>query len=150
MFRMSGIGEVEMSSSIMLMQVIGGFMGFVLGIVLLIGSIHLLRRKKSGIRLILTWVVLRVLLAIVGLGFVFGTLQAQVAYQLQVQDAVQERMASNNAAYPTKTSEEIASSTKFWGLGGTSVVLIFPIVIGVLLTSKSRREYVASWEREAA
>jgi hypothetical protein len=51
---------------------------------------------------------------------------------------------------PQKTDAEFASSAKMTLLIVTPVVLIFPIVVGLLLSSRTRREHMKTWGAEVA
>ena len=153
MLSMAGIKDVQMSSALVIFTVVGSALGLVLGIILLVGAIGLLRRKKSGYKLVLTWVVLRVVLAIIGLGLGFATVDDNVLYQKQIQEATNDMMKSRGVStdsMPQKTDAEFASSAKMTILIATPVVLIFPIVVGLLLSSRTRREHMKTWGSEVA
>ena len=148
-----GIKDVQMPTSLVIFSVVGSLLGLILGILLLVGAYGLLMRKKSGYKLVLTWVVLRIVFAIIGLGLGFATVGDNVLYQKQIQESTSDMMESrgvSTSSMPQKTDVEIASSAKMTLLIATTVVVIFPIVVGLLLSSRTRREYVLTWGMEAA
>ena len=151
MLSMAGIKDVQMPTSLVIFSVVGSLLGLILGILLLVGAYGLLKRKQSGYKLILTWVVLRIVVAIIGLGLGFATVGDNVLYQKQIQEATNDMMESrgvSTSSMPQKTDAEIASSAKMTILIATPVVLIFPIVVGLLLSSRTRREHMKTWGSE--
>ena len=148
MLAMVGINDVEMPMALKLMSLIGGALGIILGILLFIGAIGLLKRRRSGYKLVMSWVVARVALAVVGIFFAIGMVDDQALYQIRIQEAMVEMAESRGgsaASVPLKTEEEISSSTLMWTMVGTTVVLIFPIVIGFVMSTRTKRAYVATW-----
>lgn len=153
MLSMAGINDVQMPTSLVIFTVVGSLLGLILGFMLLVGAIGLLKRKKSGYKLVLTWVVSRIVVAIIFLGLGLLTVDDNVLYQKHIQEATNDMMESrgvSTSSMPQKTDAEIASSAKMALLIATPVVLIFPIVVGLLLSSRTRRDHMNTWGAEVA
>ena len=150
---MIGITGPEIPLSIKIMSLVGGLLGLILGIMLFIGAFGLLRNKQSGYRLVMTWVVLRVILAVIGIGFAMATVNDSVKYQMSIQDATNDMIKSGNSrvvSVPVNTEDELRRNTWMIILLMGAAVFVFPIIIGVLLSNRVRREYVSTWGMEAA
>lgn len=148
LFRVGGMEGVEVPRQIALATLVGGGLGMFGVLVLVIGAVSLLRRGKLALRLIRIWVVLQVLFAIQGVVVGYLLLDMNIELQQSIMDAV-ERTAGD-ASMPTPTSEEMRSGAISNLVVLTGVSMIFPVILGFLMTRKSWVEEAKSWGSEAS
>ena len=117
-------------------------------LVLVIGAVSLLRRGKRAIRLLQVWVVLQVLFAVQGVVVGYLLLDMNIELQQSIMEAVER--SAGNASIPSPTIEEMRSGAITNLVILTGVSMIFPVVIGLLMTRKSWVEESRSWGSEAS
>lgn len=148
LFRVGGMDGVEVPRQIALATMIGGGLGLFAVVVLIIAAMSLLRRGRRAIRWIQIWVVLQVLIAIQGV--VVGYLLLDV--NIELQQSIMEEVArkTENASIPTPSNEEMRASAIGNLVMLTGVSMIFPVVIGLLMTRKTWLKEARSWGSEAS
>lgn len=149
--QMSGMDaeKITMSPALVWVQVGSGVIGMVIAVVLLAGSISLLRRSNRSLRILKTWVALAIITTIIGIGLGFVFLDANVQYQLDIQDATQAMIkdrGGNVSQFPAKTAEEIKSQSRIMLAAFGLLPMIYPVILGFLITSKSRSEQATNWQ----
>ena len=149
--RMSGMdaGQITMSPALVWVQVGSGVIGMVIAVVLLVGSISLLRRSTRSFGILKTWVALAIVTTIIGIGLGFVFLDANVQYQLDIQDATKAMIkdrGGNVSQFPAKTAEEIKSQSRIMLAAFGLLPMIYPVILGFLITSKSRSEQATNWQ----
>ena len=129
-----------------------------LGVLLVVGSLGLIRRRARGARLVLSWAAARLAFCVVQLvlGFVFidTTAHAQVAqYERQMASMgeaeraqAEKAMASFGIAPPTV--EGIKQSAPKWLALSVIGFAVWPLITGLALTGRRARADVAEWRRE--
>ncbi|MGI9012833.1 MAG: LPXTG cell wall anchor domain-containing protein [Phycisphaerales bacterium] len=116
------------------------------GIIMLIGSINLLRRKRSGVKLLRIWVVLRLILAIVGLAFAWLTFDAQVSLAQAMLDMQNQQIIEAGGEARQMSREALQWQTSIQTIFYTGLVVVYPVVLGWLLTGRRVRDDIATWE----
>jgi hypothetical protein len=119
------------------------------GILLIVGSVLLLQRRSKCVSFLMTWVVLRLVLVVVGLVAGIALMQSQVEYGEKMDAMVREIIEAkspggtkNMPPFDRERQEQISRISLF----GISVVMVaFPLFMGVLLTNRKKREEIESW-----
>lgn len=147
-----GMEPVPVPMVVMIRQTVFILAGIALGILLLVGGISTLKRKRRGPWCINCWVVIRLVVLLFGVVFLFMTLDLDLAYQEQVREGVVELMRQNNyseeqiqMSVPEQTPEELRSTMIIWALAISGMTAVCPIVLGVVMTSKRIRAEWQEW-----
>lgn len=133
-----------------------GGLAILLGVVLAIGSIGMLRRRRWGPRIVVCWVVARLLLLPVGAVYGWLTLPDQVDARMAM---MEERMAEARGgrdssrgsrsirveASGSSDRQSMLNWSKMLFAGGVAVTAAFPVVAGWVLSNRRRREEIAAW-----
>jgi hypothetical protein len=141
---MFGQKTVPMPSAIRFTNLAQSLILFGAGLMLAIGSIMLARRQPRGAALMKGWVVIRLIMLVVGLvlGFVF--LQATVDFQMANMEAQREGAPANAPGMP---SREMMETIFRYFLGGFTVLAAaFPLFVGILLSSRKKKDEIESWK----
>ncbi len=147
---MSGLdmGDFQMAPWLLWTTVGSGAIGMIMAIVLLAGSISLLRRKRNALTILKSWVAITVVLSILGLGIGFLAIEPNVQFQMEIQNATQKLIKERGGGMdiPRKTADEMRSQSKImlpiFGL----LPIIYPVIVGFLITSRTRLGDVETWE----
>lgn len=117
----------------------------VLGILLLMGGISLLRRKPGCLKLLKAWVVLRLIVAALGLGLAFLVLPANIEMQRQINESMNERLVK--AGRPEQPFDENTIYVRTLIMTGLSLVatLIFPVTLGFYISRQKITDEVSEW-----
>ncbi len=129
-----------------------GVFGMTLAILLLMGAIGLMRRKPSSVRLLRTWAVLAIVSTLVGIGIGFAAIGPNIEIQRSIQEAVLDKVKEDGGdpnapqfASLQKDDEamrmEAIRNLAIFG----AMPMIYPLIIGFLLTGKRRAEQVEHW-----
>lgn len=126
-----------------------------LGVLLLVGSAMLLRRNPTGRKLVLGWVVARLVMAFVGIGIGVATIKPQVDWQIEIVAAVRESMRSQPGAredqLPPIPERGQAEGAAMRSLGVATLFFVtWPFVMGIVLTRPFVKDEVEGWRRERA
>ncbi|RPG22495.1 MAG: hypothetical protein CBB69_000690 [Phycisphaera sp. TMED9] len=142
------IAGFQMAPWLLWTTVGSGGIGMIMAIVLFAGGVSLLRRRRSALKVLKAWVAITVVLTIVGLGLGFMAIEPNVQMQMEIQKATQKLVKERGGgmAVPTQTAEEMRSQSKMmlplFGL----LPLIYPVIVGFLITSRTRLEDAEAWE----
>ncbi len=127
---------------------------FVLGIVLIIGSLMLTQRKALGAKLVGIWAAARLVLVVAGLGLGLATLRPNVDYQIESAALMREQMQARSdipanaiPAIPDRAAAE-ASAIRMLVVF-TLVFSIWPIAMLFVLTRGHVRADIESWKAGA-
>ena len=156
--QMAGIeveGGLGFPKWIEISSIISGVMGLILAGLLTVGGIGLIRRRPASLGLLKIWVVAAIVTAIIRIVLGFFTIDNNIDLQMRIQDATAEMVREQSPQISgqeladmglNKSADEIrAESTRNTLLLG-GVPMIFPIILGFLLTSKGRVQQVDQWE----
>jgi hypothetical protein len=124
--------------------------GFILGVVMLVGSINLLRRRRSGPRLLRMWVILRLLLIIVALSLAIPMLPIDVQMARQSEAHIEEVRREHGDGWwlpdtSTQTDDQIARSSFRNGAIASAAFAAYPVFLGFFLTRRRIEDEVARW-----
>ena len=149
--QMSGMDaeKLTMSPALVWVQVGSGVIGMVIAILLLAGSVSLLRRSTRSLGILKTWVALAIVTTLIGIGLGFVFLDANVQFQLDIQDATKSMIrdrGGNVSQFPAKTAEEIKSQSRLMLAIFGLLPMVYPVILGFLITSKSRAEQAMNWQ----
>ena len=149
--QMSGMDadKLTMSPALVWVQVGSGVIGMVIAVVLLAGSVSLLRRSTRSLGILKTWVALAIVTTIIGIGLGFAFLDANVRYQLDIQDATRAMIKDRGgdpSQFPAKTAEEIKSQSRIMLAAFGLLPMFYPVILGFLLTNRTRSEQAMDWQ----
>ncbi len=147
---LAGMKPVPVPPLLLVGQATLALSGLVLGIILLMGGILTIRRRRRGPKLVSFWVVARLALLLVGVAFAFLTLDLNLKYQERVQDAVVELMRNNDvpedqieASIPGRGMTRQSMIT--WTLAFGGILAIYPVIAGLMLSGRGVREELQDW-----
>jgi hypothetical protein len=122
-------------------------LAFVLGWVMLAGAINLLRRRRSGVKALKLWVVLRLLVLVLGFGGAMLTFPTSIQYQRDVMD--QQIAQAKRDGQPTGFIETMRDNLESVGMVSTAaisgVIAVYPFFLGFYLSRRKIDEEVAQW-----
>ena len=137
--------EVEMPVLLKLTQGSMIVIVFVIGIVMLVGSIKLLQRKRSGTSLLKKWVMLRLVMVLLGLVLSVITLPAQVEIQRSIKEQTNEIRRKAGTSEEKIDDEKIQFTIMLTAVIFSGGVSIYPLFLGFYLSRKKITEEVNSW-----
>lgn len=129
-----------------------GLFGLMLAIMLVVGAVGLMRRRASSLRVLKLWAVLAVVSTLVGIGIGFAAIEPNVQLQLSIQDAIRDKIRSQGDdpdQVPGLDKDEETmrrESVRNLAIFG-AIPIIYPAIIGFLVTSRTRLEQADSWDQ---
>jgi uncharacterized membrane protein len=120
--------------------------GMSLGVVLLIGAVKTMRRRRGGPAVLKAWVVLRLLLVVVGLAAGLVMVPMQVEMERSIQESTNRKAAE--AGGPTVPFDEQGTrvTTIVITVGSAGFFSVYPLFLGIWLTRRTIRDEVATWD----
>ncbi|MHC4446466.1 MAG: hypothetical protein ACYSXF_01485 [Planctomycetota bacterium] len=118
-----------------------------LGVLMLIGAVNLLRRRRAGPRLLKRWAILRMLLILIAVVLLVLTAPAQIDMQRSVQEFRNDmlRDAGRTDMIQERTDEELWRQVMLWGGLGVLATAIYPVFLGFWLSRKKITDDVERW-----
>lgn len=152
-FNAQGAGLPEMVTAV---QFGTGAVAILLGVVLLIGGIALMRRRRLGATLVRVWVVARILVLLGAAAFGYVTLPQQVDAQLRMIEEAQQQAPSGGSGRRGSVQVSVGGGSGLsreslmrWSQLGlvASVLAIgaFPVIAGWILSDRGRRAELETW-----
>ena len=124
-----------------------------LGIVLIAGSAMLFLRKPLGARLVMVWVVGRLLLVIAGLVAAAVTIKPQAEWGLTLTAEMRDHMRKQGMTEEQLPKLPDAEQAQADGIRNISIVSIatatWPFVMAIVLTRRHVRAEIESWKSPA-
>jgi len=124
-----------------------------LGILLIVGAAMLLLRRPLGARLVMIWVVLRLVLVVAGLGTGIAFLKPQVDWSLEIVSSIREQLRAQGMAeerLPPLVDREESERQAVRSIAMTAVAFsLWPFAMAIVLTRRHVRDDVASWRASA-
>jgi len=121
-----------------------------LGIVLIAGSAMLFLRKPLGARLVMVWVVGRLLLVIAGLVAAAVTIKPQAEWGLTLAAEMRDEMRKKGIAEDQLPKLPDAERAQADGIRNIAIVSVatatWPFVMAIVLTRRHVRAEIASWK----
>ena len=133
-----------------------GGLAILLGILLAVGAVGLLRRRRWGVRATTAWVVARLLLLLAAGVYGWITLPQQVDAQMSMMETRLAEARSGDGSAGGSRSVRVRAGGDLdreamlkWStlafVGGVVVTGTFPVVTGWILSNRRRREEIAAW-----
>ncbi len=133
-----------------------GGVAMLLGVVLAIGALGLLKRRRFGVHATLTWAAARLVLLLVAGTYGWLTLPAQVDQQMELMDRrIAEARGSSGGGSRSVTisvggaggldREAMLRWSKLMFVGSILVIGAMPVATAWILTNRRRREEIAGW-----
>jgi hypothetical protein len=144
--RMGGM-TVAMPTSMKIIGVVSSVLMLALGILMIMGSVGLMRRKRSGVLQLKRWALLRVVLSVIGLAVAVLSAPTAVQFQKSVEEA-QIKMFEQNGqpgALTPKSDEQhwfqhmVASGIM------TAMFTAYPVFLGFYLSRRKVTDEVQTW-----
>jgi hypothetical protein len=133
-----------------IVQTVMGLFGMGLGILLLAGAIGLIRRRIASLGVLKVWAVLAIVSTLVGIGIGFAAITPNVQLQLDIQDAIRDKIRRDGGDPAQileldKDEETIRrESIRNLALFG-AIPIIYPAIVGFLVTSRKRLDQAEEW-----
>ncbi|MFM1824212.1 MAG: hypothetical protein RI967_2478 [Planctomycetota bacterium] len=150
--QMMAMAGLEVSPPPRIVQVVGGAQAAVLailGIVLVIGSVQLMRRRPAGARLVLAWAVARLVMVVVGLGLAVLTLKPQVEWQVtmtgEIRDSLRAKGMKEEQLPPLQDAAAIERQSIVMLAIASGAFAIWPFTMALVLTGRRSRAEIAQW-----
>ena len=144
MYRVFGM-DVTVPTIIKVTTVLSCVLGIILGIILFVGGLRLVKRRRSGVKLLKMWVVMRIVLVLIGVVLAVLTMPAQIQYQRAINEATNKMLRENgNPEQPFNEATAQRQIFIFSGIGA-AVVSIYPIFLGLYLTRKTIDAEIEPW-----
>jgi len=144
LMKMQG-AELSVPISVKAIGALIAAINLVLGVVLLVGAIKLLRRRRSGVVLIQRWAVLRLVTLLIAALTVFVTAPTQVEIARAQAEAGAQRRPGGAAEFTPPSDESLYHRQ----LIQTSVLIgltaIYPLVVGLYLSRKKIHRQTQRW-----
>ncbi len=123
-------------------------MTFGVGVLMFVGAVNLLRRRRSGLSLLRTWSVIRLVLIVVGLGTVIVLAPAQVELQRSLLEQQNDRLreAGMESRVKEQTDEEIRQGVIRNGVIVLGVTAMYPFFLGLWLSRRKVTAEVQRWK----
>ena len=143
-------GDLQLPMWLKIVQTVMGLFGMGLGILLLAGAIGLIRRRIASLGVLKVWAVLAIVSTLVGIGIGFAAITPNVQLQLDIQDAIRDKIRRDGgdpAQIPEldKNEETIRrESIRNLALFG-AIPIIYPAIVGFLVTSRKRLDQAEEW-----
>lgn len=117
-----------------------------LGVVLVVGAVSLLRRKRSGVRLHVRWALLRMILILVGVVVAIFTAPMQIDMQKAMEEAGNRKLVeSGRPPKPLSTDAQVYHKMIISTAIFSGVLSIYPLFIGFYLSRRKIREQISHW-----
>lgn len=144
------MGGMDMSTPLIvkLNGVISGFLVFVLGVIMLVGAVKLLQRKRGGPKVLRVWALLRVVMILVGVLTTVLTAPAQIQFQRAIADAQEQRLREGgraDAIPPTQSDEQIWRHMLMMVGIFSAALAIYPVFLGFYLSRPKITAEVDQW-----
>ena len=155
---MMGIDGADLQIPVWLkvVQTAMGLFGMGLAIMLVVGAVGLLRRRVAALRTLKVWAILAIVSSLAGIGIGFAAIQPNVELQMSIQDAIRDKIAKDggdpNAPQfdDLNKDEETIRRESIRNLAIFGVVpIIYPAIVGFLITSRRRVDQAESWNDQA-
>lgn len=146
MMAMGGM-KVQMPGIIKILSAVQGLLLLIAGIMLIVGSIGTLRRKRSGPGVIKAWVIYRLVLLVIGAAATILTAPAQVQFQRSMLDAQQQRIDESGGGMRVNniTDDQIWQRAMITMAVMTVLFAAYPVFVGIFLSRKKITSEISEW-----
>ncbi len=123
-----------------------GVANLVLGIMMVMGAVALLRRKRQGVKLLTRWAVLRMCLLLVGALLTVVIAPSQIEMQKAIIEAGNRQMIKNGREpNPIPSDEDIHRGLIINSAVFSGIVAIYPIFLGFYLSRRKIKDQIKHW-----
>ncbi len=140
--------DMEIPASLKVVQIGLATLTFCVGILMFVGAVNLLRRRRSGPSLLRVWSVIRLVLIVVGLGTAIVLAPAQVELQRSLLEQQNDRLreAGMESRVKEKTDDELRQAAIRNGVIASGVFAAYPFFLGLWLSRRKVTEEVQHWK----
>ena len=142
------MGDFQMAPWLLWTTVGSGGIGMIMAIVLFTGGVSLLRRRRGALKVLKAWVAITVVLSILGLGLGYLAIEPNLQMQMEIQEATQKLVKERGSGreIPTQTRDDMRAQSKLMLSIFGALPLVYPVIVGFLITNRTRLEDVEAWE----
>lgn len=140
--------DMEIPASLKAVQIGLATLTFCVGILMFVGAVNLLRRRRSGPSLLRVWSVIRLVLIVVGLGAALVLAPAQVEFQRSLLEQQNDRLreAGMESRVKEKTDDQLRQAAIRNGVIASGVFAAYPFFLGLWLSRRKVTEEVQHWK----
>ena len=143
--KMGGM-DLQVPGAMKLMAVASGAILFILGVLMIAGSVNLMRRRRVGLKLLKIWVIMRVIMIVVGLSLTVLMAPVNLKMQRSVEEATNRRLReAGQPEMPTKTDEQLWRESMIWTGVMTGLFAVYPVFLGFFLTRRKIVNEAEQW-----
>ncbi len=140
--------DMEIPALLKAVQIGLATLTFCVGILMFVGAVNLLRRRRSGPSLLRAWSVIRLVLIVVSLGTAIVLAPAQVKLQRSLLELQNDRLreAGMESRVKEKTDDELRQVAIRSGVIASGVFAVYPFFLGLWLLRRKVTEEVKHWK----
>lgn len=140
--------DIHAPPSIRIVSIVSALGGTLLALVLVIGGVGLVRRRRMGLAVTRVWAVLRVVWLLIALGLGLWLLPANIEYQMAIQEAQIKAAEADGREFPEwaiKTEDGAWLAAVISIAVGTVVTAIYPTFCIFYLSRRKIADEVRRW-----
>ncbi len=122
--------------------------GLCLGMYMVVASIALLRRRRSGVTMLRHWAVMRLVLILIGCLATLATIRTHIGFakaNIEAQNARFIEAEMSDRVQPVPTDEAMHRQVMMQTGIFSGLTAIYPIILGFYLTRRKISDDVATW-----
>lgn len=138
--------EVGLPTPVKVAYLALGAANLILGVMMLVGAVALLRRRRSGVTLLLRWAVLRMGLLLIGAVVNVLTVPSQIELQKTMMAAGNEqRVVNDMEPAPIPSDAELHRNMIIQTAVVTGLFAVYPMFLGFYLSRRKVRAQIEHW-----
>ena len=146
-----GMDDVGPMPAVMrIWMVVDLVVSIVLVVLLCMAGLGALRRRRSFQKMAMAYVVFRLLLIVPGVGVAIMAEKPMAEWQRQLAAAQVAAIEKDGRTAPQSLKDqaatsEVSSMSRITTFGATLLSSIFPVVVGLVFSSRSKKDEIATW-----
>lgn len=145
LMKMGGM-DVQVPMIVKVGGLVSGVLLAAIGVLMISGSVSLLRRRRSGVSMLKTWAILRIVMVLLGAVWTVATASAQVEMAHSVYEAQAKMMREHKQTPPDPPTDQELWRRTMLQVGIASVLLTaYPVFLYFYLARPSVNEESRRW-----